>query len=321
MSDTTNTIAIGTRGSPLALQQAEQVRTLLETETAGALSFTIVPLTTTGDQLTSQRLTEAGGKGLFTKELDIALEDGRIDLAVHSLKDVPTDLPPGQSLIAFMKREDPREGFVSHKYNTLEDMNEGAVLGTASIRREAQSRLVRPDLKIVTFRGNVQTRLKKLEAGEADATYLAMAGLSRLGMTELARPVPLEDMLPAPCQGIVAIAADQRRLSEPLIAALSAINNRSSERAAAAERGFLAALDGSCRTPIAAHMFVDDGMIRFVGEVTHPDGTACWEKTVYASVQSDLEELSAIGRTAAESLLEEAGAAFPMIAPSGHGDD
>ncbi len=315
MPDTRKPIAIGTRSSPLALHQAEQVKALLEAATDGALDFAISPLTTTGDQLTTERLTEAGGKGLFTKELDVALDDGRIDLAVHSLKDVPTQLPPGQSLVAYMARHDPREGFVSHKYDTFEDMEEGATLGTASIRREAQSRLVRPDLKIVTFRGNVQTRLKKLEAGEADATYLAMAGLSRLGMTELARPIPLDDMLPAPCQGIVAIAADANRLSADLAAALDKINNRTSERAAAAERGFLAALDGSCRTPIAAHMFVEDGMIRFVGEVTKPDGSASWEKTVYASVQSDLEELAVIGRTAAESLLEEAGAAFPMIAP------
>ncbi len=316
MSDSPKSVAIGTRSSPLALQQAQQVKALLEGAAEGGLDFTIVPLTTTGDQLTTQRLTEAGGKGLFTKELDVALDDGRIDIAVHSLKDVPTELPPGQSLVAFMKREDPREGFVSHKYNSFEDMPEGAVLGTASIRREAQSRLVRPDLEIVTFRGNVQTRLKKLAAGEADATYLAMAGLSRLDMTDKARPIPLEDMLPAPCQGIVAISADTSRISAELANALSAINNTSSQRAAAAERGFLAALDGSCRTPIAAHMFVEDGMVRFVGEVTHPSGTAVWEKTVYASVQSDLEELAAIGRTAAESLLEEAGAAFPQIAPA-----
>ena len=318
MSNSPTEIMIGTRGSPLALQQAEQVKAAIEAQAEGALACTIVPLVTTGDRLTTQRLTEAGGKGLFTKELDLALEEGRIDIAVHSLKDVPTELPPGQSLLAYMKREDAREGFVSLKYDTLEDMAEGAVLGTASIRREAQSRLVRPDLKIVTFRGNVQTRLKKLEAGEADATYLAMAGLSRLGMTDMARPIPLEDMLPAPCQGIVAIAANTARLDDQLAKALGAINNTSSERAASAERGFLAALDGSCRTPIAAHMFVEDGMVRFVGEVTHPDGTACWEKTVYASVQSDLEELTAIGRTAAQSLLEEAGNAFPAL---GEADD
>lgn len=313
MSREPNHVAIGTRGSPLALQQAEQVKAALEEHEGTELSCTIVPLTTTGDRLTTQRLTEAGGKGLFTKELDVALDDGRIDIAVHSLKDVPTELPPGQSLVAFMKREDAREGFVSHKYDMLEDMDEGAILGTASIRREAQSRLVRPDLKIVTFRGNVQTRLKKLEAGEAGATYLAMAGLSRLGMSDLARPIPLEDMLPAPCQGIVAIAADATKLGAALAEALEAISNKSSARAAAAERGFLAALDGSCRTPIAAHMFVENGMIRFVGEVTHPNGTACWEKTVYGSTQSDLEELAAIGRMAAQSLLEEAGSAFPEL--------
>ena len=306
-------IRIGTRGSPLALHQAEQVRDTLEAATSGALKAEIIPYTTSGDRLTTERLITAGGKGLFTKEIDKALEEGVIDLAVHSLKDVPSELPPGQGLMAFLPREDAREGFICSSVKSLEDLPEGAVLGTASIRREAQTRLVRPDLTIIPFRGNVQTRLKKLDAGEADATYLAMAGLTRLGLQHLAHPIPLEDMLPAPCQGIVAVAAYIERTDPALISALGTINNIASEQAAAAERGFLSALDGSCRTPIAAHLFQDDGIFRFVGEVTHPEGTAVWETAVYCALDADQEELAAVGRSAAEALVEQAGGALPQF--------
>jgi len=250
MSDKLQIVRIGTRGSPLALHQAEQVKALLETVSEGALACEVVTFTTTGDKLTTERLINVGGKGLFTKEIDHALDTGAVEMAVHSLKDVPSELPDGQTLSAFMKREDPREGFLCNTAEKLEDLPEGAVVGTASIRREAQTRLVRPDLKIIPFRGNVQTRLKKLEAGEADATYLAMAGLSRLGLSDLAHPIELEEMLPSPCQGIVAIATVVGKTSPELESALALINNRKSSRAAAAERGFLKAIDGSCRTPI-----------------------------------------------------------------------
>ena len=313
MTSTPQIVRIGTRGSPLALHQAEQVKALIEAASEGALVGKVVTFITTGDKLTTERLINSGGKGLFTKEIDRALDAGEVDIAVHSLKDVPSELPPGQTLSAFMKREDPREGFICNTVKALEDLPEGAVVGTASIRREAQTRLVRPDLRIVPFRGNVQTRLKKLEAGEADATYLAMAGLSRLGMEDLASPIELEDMLPAPCQGIVAIASVVGQISPEVEAVLGRINDKKSERAAAAERGFLVALDGSCRTPIGGHLFAMENMFRFVGEVTHPNGTAVWENTVYCSGQADLEELAAVGKTCAEALIEEAGGALPQF--------
>ena len=306
-------VRIGTRGSPLALHQAEQVKALLESVSDGELAGEIVTFTTTGDRLTTERLINSGGKGLFTKEIDRAIAEGEIDIAVHSLKDVPSELPAGQTLGAYMKREDPREGFICHTAEAIEDLPEGAVVGTASIRREAQTRLVRPDLKIVPFRGNVQTRLKKLEAGEADATYLAMAGLTRMGLEHLAHPIELEDMLPAPCQGIVAVAHMVGEISEALETALARINDKKAARAATAERGFLMALDGSCRTPIGGHLFAMENMFRFVGEVTHPEGIAVWDNTVYCSGQADMEELAAVGRTCAEALVEQAGGALPQF--------
>lgn len=308
-----DTLRIGTRGSPLALHQAEQMKALIEAESGGDVSCEVMTFTTSGDKLTTERLVSAGGKGLFTKEIDVAIENGDVDIAVHSLKDVPSELPDGQDLVAFAPREDPREGFICQTVESLDDLDEGAVLGTASIRREAQTRLVRPDLKIVPFRGNVQTRLKKLEAGEAEATYLAMAGLSRLGLQHLAHPIPLDDMLPAPCQGIVAVAAIPGRLSEISFNALRALSDAESEKAAAAERSFLMALDGSCRTPISGHLFAEDGAFRFVGEVTAPDGSQVWDNTVYCSSNADFDDLAAAGRSAAETILEALGGELPHI--------
>ncbi|MEM7005772.1 MAG: hydroxymethylbilane synthase, partial [Pseudomonadota bacterium] len=307
------TLRIGTRGSPLALHQAEQIRGLIESLSDGSVACEVRTFTTTGDRLTTERLIESGGKGLFTKELDVAMDAGEIDIAVHSLKDVPSVLPEGQDIVAVAPREDPREGFICQTATALEDLPGGAVLGTASIRREAQTRLVRPDLEIVPFRGNVQTRLKKLEAGEASATYLAMAGLSRLGLQHLAHPIELEDMLPAPCQGIVAVTAIPGRLSEKSYEALKALSDPASERAAAAERAFLMALDGSCRTPISGHLFEEEGAFRFVGEVTAPDGTAVWDNTVFCSENSGTDDLAAAGSTAAESILEALGGQLPHV--------
>ncbi|MEL6323829.1 MAG: hydroxymethylbilane synthase [Pseudomonadota bacterium] len=308
-----DTIRIGTRGSPLALHQAEQVKSLIEAASDGTLTGDVTTFTTTGDRLTTERLISSGGKGLFTKEIDLAIDRGDVDIAVHSLKDVPSVLPDGQDLLAFMAREDPREGFICPTATALEDLPEGAVVGTASIRREAQTRLVRSDLQIVPFRGNVQTRLKKLEEGQADATYLAMAGLSRLGMAHLAHPIPLEDMLPSPCQGIVAIAGVPDRLSEAMLEVLTKINNTASARAAAAERAFLVTLDGSCRTPISGHLFQADGTFRFVGEVTAPDGSEVWDNTVHCSSNSDLDDLAAAGRVAGEAILEATGGQLPLV--------
>lgn len=309
----TEVLRIGTRGSPLALQQAEQIKQLLEEASSGAVACEIQAFTTSGDRLTTERLIEAGGKGLFTKEIDLAIEAGEVDLAVHSLKDVPSQLPEGQDFVALAPREDSREGFICQTVAAVEDLPEGAVLGTASIRREAQTRLVRPDLKIVPFRGNVQTRLRKLQEGEADATYLAMAGLTRLGLQHLAQPIALEDMLPSPCQGIVAVTATPGRLAPVVFEALQQITDAASARAAAAERAFLTVLDGSCRTPISGHLFQEGGAYRFVGEVTAPDGQRVWENTVYCSGNADLDDLAAAGRAAGEVILEATGGALPMF--------
>ncbi|MEO0881642.1 MAG: hydroxymethylbilane synthase [Pseudomonadota bacterium] len=307
------TLRIGTRGSPLALHQAEQIKGLIESASDGSVSCEVQTFTTTGDKLTTERLISSGGKGLFTKEIDVAIEAGDVDIAVHSLKDVPSVLPDGQDLVAFAPREDPREGFICQSATSLEDLPEGAVLGTASIRREAQTRLARPDLKIVPFRGNVQTRLKKLEAGEATATYLAMAGLTRLGLQHLAHPIALEEMLPSPCQGIVAVAAIPGRLGVKSYEALKTISDPKSERAAAAERAFLTALDGSCRTPISGHLFQEEEAFRFVGEVTAPDGSEVWDNTVFCSGNADIDDLAAAGHSAAETILEALGGALPHI--------
>ncbi len=196
-------LRIGTRRSPLALAQANEIARRLDDVSQGLIDCEIVAMSTTGDRLQDRRLIEAGGKGLFTKELDIALAKGRVDLLVHSLKDVPVDLPEGQVMLACPEREDPRDAFVSERYATLDEMPEGAIVGTASLRRQAQTLARRPDLRVVTLRGNVQTRLHKISEGFADATFLAAAGLSRLGMSDRARSIlALDVMLPAASQGI-----------------------------------------------------------------------------------------------------------------------
>ena len=212
-------LRIGTRGSPLALVQAHLIADEIARLSEGTLSGEIVTFTTSGDQLTTERLINSGGKGLFTKEIDLAVNAGDVDVAVHSLKDVPYLLPERQHFIAFPIREDVREGFISNKARSLDDLPEGSVIGTASLRREAQTLAVRPDLKIVPFRGNVQTRLRKLEEGQADATYLAMAGLTRLKMEGSAYPIPITDMLPSAGQGIIGVVAKEDTLSDEGVAA------------------------------------------------------------------------------------------------------
>ena len=253
----TSASSVLARGDLLALVQARQVAAALEIHSGGAWRGEIVTFTTSGDQLTTERLIDAGGKGLFTRELDAALDRGEVDVTVHSLKDVPSVLPDGQRFVAFPEREDPREGFLSPHAKSLADLKQGARVGTASLRREAQTLVQRPDVEIVTFRGNVATRMRKLEDGLADATYLAMAGLTRLGMAHLANPIPLDDMLPAAGQGIVGVVA-REDLPEDAAAAFAKMDHAATEAAAHIERAFLAALDGSCRTPIAAHTF-DEG--------------------------------------------------------------
>lgn len=310
-------VKIGTRGSPLALWQAEHVSDALKKVSDGALQTEILTFKTSGDQLTTERLINSGGKGLFTKEIDLAVDDGRADIAVHSLKDVPSLMPDGQVLIAFSEREDPREGFLCSKAASPKDLPEGAVVGTASLRREAQTLALRPDLKIIPFRGTVQTRMKKLDDGLADATYLAMAGLTRMNMAHAAHPIEIDDMLPAPCQGIVAIAARPDAISPALTEALARFNDAESAACATIERAYLAALDGSCRTPIAGHALLEDaGTLWFRGAVFAPDGTQVWRTERRVAANASTEELVAIGQSAADDIRTQAGGDLPQFVDS-----
>jgi hydroxymethylbilane synthase len=268
-------VRIGARGSPLARVQAARFAAALEAAAGGEIACVFESFTTTGDVIQDRPLAEAGGKGLFTKELDRAQKDGAIDLAVHSLKDVATRLPRHLSLAAFLPREDPRDCLLGPAAR-IADLPQGAVLGTASLRRKAQALALRPDLRVVMFRGNVETRLRKLEAGEADATLLAAAGLNRLGlMHRAAGIVPAEELLPAAGQGIIAVTLGAGA-PEWLVAACAAADDRASRLAALAERSFLRRLDGSCRTPIAAWFRLTDEGAWMAGEVLAEDGSRRW---------------------------------------------
>lgn len=301
-------LRIGTRGSPLALAQANLVRDrLLAAHQALAPEATeICIIKTTGDRILDRPLAEAGGKGLFTKEIEEALLEGSIDLAVHSMKDMPTVLPGGLDVPCLLEREDPRDVFISAKAANLWDLPDGAVVGTASLRRQAQILRRRPDLKVVNIRGNVQTRLRKIEAGEADATLLALAGLKRLGLTDAATAViPLEDMLPAVAQG--AIGIECRAGDDRILELLAALNHPATQTCIAAERAMLAVLEGSCRTPIAGlAQFDEAGGISLRAMVLTPDGRTVHE-TSRAGPASDAERL---GRDAGEELRQRAGPNF-----------
>lgn len=284
------TLVIGTRGSPLAMAQAKEAQArLAEALGCDAGPLTLRPFTTTGDAIQDRALAEAGGKGLFTKELDAALLDERIDFAVHSAKDLPTFLPDGLVIAAFLPREDVRDVFISRLADSLEALPPGTVVGTASPRRQALVLRARPDLRVGLLRGNVGTRLQKLERGEAGATLLALAGLKRLGMeTHATRIFSIDEMLPAVGQGAIAITArtGDARTREML----ARINHPETEAALTLERAFLAVLDGSCRTPIAGHARVESGTIRFRGTVLRPDGTDAVEIAL-EGVARDAERL------------------------------
>ncbi|HVK82230.1 MAG TPA: hydroxymethylbilane synthase [Verrucomicrobiae bacterium] len=304
---------IGARGSKLSLAQTEQTRArwaaLLDVE---ASALEIVPIVTTGDTIQDRRLIESGGKGLFTKELDEALLDGRIDVGIHSLKDLPTRLPDGIVLACVPEREDPRDAFVSLKATSLAELPAGANVGTASLRRQAQVLYARPDLGVVTLRGNVDTRLKKLEAGDADATFLALAGLKRLGLEARASSLvdPIETP-PAACQGALAITAradDKRTLD-----ALAKFEDANARIEIEAERAFLEALDGSCRTPIGALARVNGAEMRFVGETLTPDGTARWRRTETVALGADtIVQARALAAKLGGEIRDEAGDAIVM---------
>jgi hydroxymethylbilane synthase len=266
-------IRIGTRGSPLALVQAEETRRLLTAALDWPLDrVTIVPIRTSGDQIADRPLSEVGGKGLFTKEIDEAMLDGRIDIGVHSAKDLATALPDGITIAACLAREDVRDAFVSPQARTLADLPHGARIGTSSLRRRALALRLRPDLATVNLRGNVETRLKKIGNGEADATIVAAAGLKRLKLSDRAASfLDASVWLPAPGQGAIAITA--RTADVAMRDHLAAIDHRPTMLALACERAYLAVLDGSCRTPIAGLARIDGDALSFEGMIVKPDGS------------------------------------------------
>lgn len=312
-SSDTLTLRVGTRGSPLALAQAREVADALAALTDGAIRGEIVSYTTSGDQLTTERLINSGGKGLFTKEIDRALDAAEIDLAVHSLKDVPSRLPAGQTAVAWPRRADPREAFICPTCDHPRALPEGAVVGTASLRREAQTLALRPDVRVVPFRGKVQTRLEKLASGQADATWLAMAGLERLGMTHVGHPIDTADMLPSAGQGTIVVVIRDAVLTDTLGEVFARMTHEPTRRASLAERSFLATLDGSCRTPIAGHLFAEGDRLRLRGEVFSIDGRDAWRAEAEIAADCDDAALIALGRDVAETIRDAAGGSLPAF--------
>lgn len=302
----TDPLKIGTRGSPLALAQAYETRTrLMAAHSLPEDAFEIVVITTTGDKVLDRALKEIGNKGLFTKEIEEAMLDTRIDIAVHSSKDLPNEQPAGLVVNTFLPREDVRDAFVSYKYASIDDLPEGAVVGSSSLRRRAQLAHVRPDLQLVEFRGNVQTRLKKLQDGVAEATFLAKAGLNRLRAADVPHTtIPTTQMLPAVAQG--AIGIEHRAADARVANLLSAIHDTPTGIRLAAERAFLAGLDGSCETPIGGLAELDGETLILRGEILKPDGST----RIAKQVSGPLEQAAALGAGLAATLRHEAGEDF-----------
>ncbi len=306
-------LRIGTRGSPLALAQAKMVRDHLaqaHPHLAAPESVEIAVIKTSGDRFLDRPLADIGGKGLFTKEIEEALGEGHIHMAVHSMKDVPTVLPSGLAISCILPREDPRDAFISNRAAGIEELPQGAVVGTASLRRAAQLRNLRPDLVVETLRGNVQTRLRKLEEGVAAATLLAFAGLKRLGLENCATTVLETDlMLPAVAQG--AIGIECREEDAAIRELLAPLNHSQSEICVAAERAMLAALDGSCRTPIAALAEYEGGKgLNLRGLVARPDGSRLHRVSRDFTSCGGIAEARELGRDAGEELLRTTGPGF-----------
>jgi hydroxymethylbilane synthase len=297
---------IGTRGSELALAQANEVKAkICNYHQIDESQIEIIVISTKGDEVTDRPLSEIGGKGLFSKEIELALSKEEIDLAVHSTKDMATTLPEDLEIIAFLPREDPRDAFLSHKYQNFDDLPEGATVGSSSMRRKAMILNKRPDLNVVMFRGNVQTRLKKLSAGEVDATFLAYAGIKRLGLEKEVKQILSEDdFLPAPAQG--AICIETRIEDVEVFPYIRALNDHKTEVSILCERAFLKTLDGSCQTPIAGLSAIEDSSIRFTGKVLSDDGQEVYEVVTHGKF-SDCE---VIGREAGEKILQQTGRDF-----------
>jgi len=306
MAQSRASLRIGTRGSPLALVQARMVRSRLAAAAGLEESaIELVVIRTTGDTIQDRPLAEEGGKGLFTKEIEEALLNRGVDLAVHSAKDMPTVLPGGLVLAACLEREDPRDVFISRKAGSLSDLTRGASLGTASLRRQAIAKRARPDLRVLPLRGNVETRLRKLEAGEVDATILALAGLKRLGLSDRATVVMSEDeFLPAAGQG--AIGIETREDNKGVRDILARVDHGDTSVAIACERAFLGTLDGSCKTPIAGHATVSGDAIQFRGLIARPDGSAAHD----IAGTGKRKDAATIGAEAGRELKHRAGPGF-----------
>ena len=291
-------LVIATRESRLALWQAEHVKALLE---QGGHAVSLLGMTTRGDQILDRSLSKVGGKGLFVKELELALEEGRADLAVHSLKDVPMDLPEGFALACVMEREDPRDALVSQKYASLTDLPQGAVVGTSSLRRVVLLRALRPDLKIEPLRGNLDTRLRKLDDGQFDAIVLAAAGLKRLGLSQRIRQTfePAQ-MLPSAGQGALAIEIRSERAD--LLELLAPLADQRTWMAVAAERAVSRAMGGSCSMPLAAHASFSGEYLQLAAAWGEPEGSGALVRAIDAAAVADIEQAAALGAGVAAQL-------------------
>jgi hydroxymethylbilane synthase len=292
MTSNPSWLKLGTRGSPLALVQAEEVRQRLAAAHRRSVGdIALVVVRTSGDLIQDRALAEAGGKGLFTKELDAALIEGRIDFAVHSAKDLPTRLPDAIAIGGYLPREDARDAFIGHSARHLSELPHGVPFGSASLRRQAQVKRLRPDLEVVLLRGNVETRLSRVEGGEIAGTLLALAGLKRLGLAQRVTSIlDMTEFLPAVGQGAIAVTLRTGDLTTAV--ALEPIFDREAGIALAAERAFLTILDGSCRTPIAGHATVAQGRVQLRGMVLRPDGSQAHDVTA-GGPQGDAERLGA----------------------------
>ena len=299
-------LRIGTRGSPLALAQAYETRKRLTNAlNISEDSFEIVVISTSGDRILDRPLKEVGGKGLFTKEIEQDMLDRKIDIAVHSMKDMPVEQPDGLTLGCYLPREDVRDAFVSSRYKNVNELPSGSKVGTSSLRRKAQLKFSRPDLEVVEFRGNVQTRLKKLKDGVATCTFLAMAGLNRLGLEEVAQStMNPNEMLPAIAQGAIGIEwrEEDRQISE----ILKKIHHEETGQRLNTERAFLAELDGSCQTPIAGLAIIEGSSLKFTGQVLRTDGSESISETAFG----DIEDGPRLGREMAQKILSQAGPEF-----------
>ena len=297
-------LVIGTRGSPLALAQANEVRNkILSFNNLDPDEVDIEVIKTSGDKFLHTSLSKIGGKGLFTKEIQRALIDKKIDIAVHSMKDVETDLPEELVISTILKREDVRDSFISRKYSSIAELPLGSVVGTSSLRRKAQLLNKRNDLKVVEFRGNVQKRLEKLDKNVAIATFLATAGLNRLGLEELINPISTNEMLPAVAQGAVGI---EHLRSEKIEEMLAPLNDTVSKKRVEAERAFLRELDGSCRTPIGGLAQKKNDELKFMGEIISADG----KEKIYDVWQGDWAMAEEIGREAGREIKSRGGKNF-----------